>query len=373
MAAQEPSFHLAAGAARRLRAALDQEQAVATALDQALAAIADSVVADGLADWCLLEVVDEGTRELRLVAVAHRDAASVARARAAHGQGDRPGALGWTASHAAPLMTHGRRLGVLTVASQNGELAAGVSEEVDSLAGLMAGAIETALLLVERDEMLSVVSHDLRNPLGVILLVIDLLRGIELPDEIAGQMQRLERASQTMSRIITDVVDVGRLGTPAVPLEIRQISAADAFDEAVQASAQLAQARSVTFERAIEPGLELAADRARLARALDLLVSGAVSRTPAHRSVAIGAVRDGDRVVWSVADGAAPLPPDPALPATGPAAIRRRTGAFTWMVVRGVVRAHGGSVWLEESPTRVAIRFSLPHGAAGVVRGATTR
>jgi signal transduction histidine kinase len=364
MAAPEPSFELATSAARQLRAALDQEP-VGASVDGALAAIADSVVVGGFADWCTLEVIDEGTREVRLVAVAHRDRASVARARTAHGTGDLGKALGWSASHAAPLITRGRHIGVLTLAAEKGELAEGVSEKAAALAGLMASGIETALLCAERDEMLSVVSHDLRNPLGVILLVIDLLRGMELPDEIAGQMQRLERASQTMSRIITDVVDIGRLGTPGVPLEIRQIEAVAAIDEACEASAALAEARHVTFELAVEPELEVAADRARLGRALDLLISGAVSRTPANRTVAIGAVRDGDRVIWSVADGAPPLPPDPSVPATGPAAIRRRTGAFTWMVVRGVVRAHGGSVWLEETPTRVTIRFSLPDRAAG--------
>jgi signal transduction histidine kinase len=213
--------------------------------------------------------------------------------------------------------------------------------------------------------MLSVVSHDLRNPLGVILLVIDLLRGVELPDEIAGQMARLERASQTMSRIITDVVDVGRLGSPGVPLKVRHISAAAALDDAIAASSALAEARHVAFDLSVDPGLEVAADRARLARALDLLISGAVGRTPANRTVAIAAAREGDRVVWSVADGAPPLPPDPTAPASGPAAIRRRAGAFTWMVVRGVVRAHGGSIWFEESPTRVTIRFALPDRAAG--------
>jgi len=349
MAASPTSLELAAAAASRLRTALDE----------------DAVVAGKLADWCLLEIIDEGTREPRLVAVAHRDRGAMARARAAHGSGDLAGALGWSASHAAPLVTRGRRLGVLTLAADRGELVATASDQAAALAGLMATAIECGLLCSERDEMLGVVSHDLRNPLGVILLVIDLLRGMELPDEIAGQMSRLERASQTMSRIITDVVDIGRLGSPAVPLEVRRISAAAVLDDAIAASTPLAEARNVAFDVSVDPDLEVAADRARLARVLDLLVSGAVGRTPANRTVAIAAAREGDRVVWSVADGAPPLPPDPTAPTSGPAAIRRRAGAFTWMVVRGVVRAHGGSVWLEENRTRVTIRFALPDLSAG--------
>jgi signal transduction histidine kinase len=367
MASIDPSFQLAAGASRRLREALDLDasgSAAFAAIDAALTAIVSSVVETGVADWCLLEVNDEGQRERRLVAVANRDPAAVSRARAAFARRDLARELGWSALQTAPLATRGRALGVLTLAADRGALAEDAAEKAVALAGLMAGALDTAFLCAERDEMLSVVSHDLRNPLGVILLVIDLLRGTQLPDEISAQMARLERASQTMSRIITDVVDVGRLGSPGVPLEPKRISAAAVVDEACQASAALTQSRSVRFDVSVDPALEITADRGRLARALDLLVSGAVMRTPPNRSVVIGVEVEGDRVIWSVADGAPPLPPDPAV-ATGPAAIRRRTGAFTWMVVRGVVRAHGGTVWIEETPVRVVLRFALPHAAAG--------
>ncbi len=359
--ASHPSFDLARAASRQLRSALD-EGASALAVDHSLAAVVDSVVQAGVAEWCLLEVSDEGERQPRLVACAHLDPAQIARARAAHARGSLADELGWTASHAEPLSTRGRELGVLTLAGVGSPLADGAAEQAALLAGLMAGALETAYLLAERDEMLAVVSHDLRNPLGVILLVVDLLRGMQLPDEVSVQMPRLERASQMMSRIITDVVDVGRLGSPGVPLELGPLSPAAAFDAACEASAALAQSRSVTFERAVDPALTVTADRGRLFRALDLLVSGAVTRTPANRKVVLGAERQADRVVWSVADGAPPLPNDPGV--TGPAAIRRRTGAFTWMVVRGVVRAHGGTVWLEESPTAVTLRFALPLDAA---------
>jgi signal transduction histidine kinase len=366
MASPHPSFDLAAAASRQLRSAID-EGANPLAVDQSLALVVDSVVRAGVAEWCLFEVSDEGERQPRLVACAHLDPAEVARARAAHGRGGLDAALGWTASHAAPLSTRGRELGVLTLAAGSSPLADGAAEQADLLAGLMASALEIAYLLAERDEMLSVVSHDLRNPLGVILLVVDLLRGMQLPGEVSTQMPRLERAAALMSRIITDVVDVGRLGSPGVPLELGRISPASAFDAACEASAALAQSRSVTFDSAVDPALTVIADSTRLARALDLLISGAVMRTPPNRKVALAAERQGDRVVWSVADGAPPLAPDPGV--TGPAAIRRRTGAFTWMVVRGVVRAHGGTVWLEETPTAVTLRFALPLEAASGTSG----
>ena len=364
MALSNPSFELAAAAARELRAALDGGVG---AVDQSLATVVDSVVRARIAEWCLLEVRDDGSREPRLIACAHLDPAEVARARAAHGRGALAAELGWTASHAVLLASRGRELGVLTLAAGVTPLAASAADEAALLADLMANALEIAYLLAERDEMQAVVSHDLRNPLGVILLVVDLLRGMELPGEVGAQMPRLERASQMMSRIITDVVDVGRRGSTGAPLELCSISAAAEIDEAVNASATLAETRKVTVQRSVDPALSLTADRGRLARALDLLVSGAVARTPAHRAVSISAVREREQIVWSVADGAPPLPAEPGI--TGPAAIRRRAGAFTWMVVRGVVRAHGGTVWIEETQTTVTVRFALPLVAA--VQGKT--
>jgi signal transduction histidine kinase len=365
MATTHPSFELAATAARELRSALD-EGAAALAVDRSLAAVVDSVVRARVAEWCLLEVSDEGSREPRLVACAHADPAEVARARAAHGRRALAAELGWTASHAVPLATRGRELGVMTLAAGKTPLADGAAEQAAMLGGLMASALETAYLLAERDEMLAVVSHDLRNPLGVILLVVDLMRGLQLPDDVGAQMPRLERASQMMSRIITDVVDVGRLGSPSVPLELGSISPATAIDDACEASAAVAESRKVSFQRSVDPALTITADRGRLARALDLLISGAVMRTPAGKSVSISVVLEPERVVWSVADGAPPLPAEPGT--SGPAAIRRRAGAFTWMVVRGVVRAHGGTVWLEETPTTVTLRFALP---LAITRGQT--
>ena len=365
MASLYPSLELAASAARELRSALD-DGAAPLAVDRSLAAVVDSVVHARIAEWCLLEVRDDGSREPRLVACAHADPAEVARARAAHGRGALAAELGWTDSHAVPLATRGRDLGVLTLAAGATPLAAEAAQQAAMLGGLMASALETAYLLAERDEMLAVVSHDLRNPLGVILLVMDLLRGLQLPDDVTSQMPRLERASQMMSRIITDVVDVGRLGSPSAPLELGSVSPAASIDDACEASRAVAEARKVDFQRSVDPSLTITADRGRLARALDLLVSGAVMRTPAGKSVSISVLRDGDRVVWSVADGAPPLPAEPGT--TGPAAIRRRVGAFTWMVVRGVVRAHGGTVWLEETATTVTLRFALP---LAITRGHT--
>jgi len=356
---------LAATIAGRLEGVADPES-----LEAALAEVARDL-APAVADLCLIEVAGAARGEGRLVALAHGDADAAERASAARdrsptelaavreatlrGAGDHPLAaeLGWTACVTAPIRHAGRTAGVLTLAAEGarslGQEELQLARCVAGLAGLaLAGARSAGV----RDELLAVVSHDLRNPLGVILLVIDFLRGDALSPTLRTQLGRLERAAQSMSRIITDVVDFGRLGTPSAPLEIDRRAADQSLEAACDAAQAAADEKGVALERRAAPGLELSADHDRLVRALELLVTGAVQRTPSGRSVAVAVDREGDSAVWTVEDGA---------PASSPAPPRRRIGPLAWVVVQSVVSAHGGDLWLERGASGgVAARFSLP-------------
>jgi signal transduction histidine kinase len=352
-------------AARSLAAAVDTGSGIADAIGEVAGAIVDAEVAD----WCLVHRLEDGASRPVLIGGAHRDPAQLERARAAPAPplpsaageprlvpGDALG-LGWAQAISAPLAARGRLFGVLTLAVGPGRsLGAAEVELARVVAGMIASAFDTLDLTAERDEMLSVVSHDLRNPLGVVLLVMDLLRQVELPRELASQMARLERASQTMGRIITNVVDVGRLGTPALPLELSTQSLGGLVEQACEASRETAEAKSVGFQLDVDSALQIRGDRNRLAHALDLLIAGAVQRTPARAAVRVSVVRSEERVLLIVADGA----PPPAGTELGAVAIRRRTGAFTWMVLRGVARAHGGAVWADGA----AVCLALPIAAA---------
>lgn len=365
----------------------------------ALAALAD-LLAPELADWCLMDINQDGRLEPRLAAAAHRDPAEVERARsirerhppqasAASGVGaiisGAPAELGsgktvdplarelgWSSWVIVPIPARGAVVGALTLASSDPARPIGAKEKaIATSVGELAGmAIALARVARERDELLTVVSHDLRNPLGVILLVVDLLRPGGSP-EIVGQLGRLERAAHSMSRIINDVVDAARVSTRATPLELESVAATRILEEACGAVQPVADQKGVALE-GDAGGVELRGDRARLTRVIEQLIAGAVQRTPPGRKVAVTAEQRGDAVVWSVCDAAPSLPQGNAAGDDEPG---RRAGPLSWLIARGIVQAHGGSLWLERGGADGGsniVRFALPQSGAPKASGPTT-
>ncbi len=341
------------------------------------ATVLEAIAADllGCCDWCAIDLVEEGRRDLRPAAFAHRDPAQAGRARAARvehplaaapdaplvhteaGADPIARALGWSSWVVAPLVAQGHVLGALTLATSDPARRLGHDElelarTVATLVGL---AVSGQQLARERDELLTVVSHDLRNPLGVILLVVDLLRQSAQP-QVVSQMGRLERSAQNMGRILTDLVDAGRLGAATVPLETELVQASRIVTDACQAAQAAADQKGVVLDHSSVNGLELRADRARLTRMIDQLVQAAVGRAAPGQRVTVAVEPDGDGgSTWSVAD---PAPRSPAAQEDPPS---RRAGAYGWLVARGVIRAHGGALWLERSgPDGTVLRFTLP-------------
>lgn len=332
-----------------------------------------------LADCCTIDVSEDGRQSFRLQAVAHRDNAAVDRAREARRQHPAGGAplaatlyttadagddalaqaLGWTSWIIAPLRAHGETVGSLTLATRDPArpLDAG-AVELAACVGTLAGlAVSRQRVARERDEFLTVVSHDMRNPLGVILLVVDLLRQSPATPALVGQLARLERGAQTMGRILTDLVDAGRLGANSVPLETEVVAVGRVVADACDPCQAAADQKGVTLDRSKVAGVELRADRQRVTRMVEQLVQSAVARTPSGQKVTVTVETRGEGTLWSIADSAAKtlagLEESPA----------RRAGPLGWLVARGVVHAHGGSLWIDgggPDGTFTVVRFILP-------------
>jgi signal transduction histidine kinase len=346
------------------------------ALDEMARAV---VTAPNVADFCAIDLVDEPGLPPRLVTVVHPDASLVDRAVRVRrrpildeaspsglmkvlrtGQVDlvaecdqaQPGVeaeLGLWSWVVAPLRIGSGVVGALTLATVESRRALGESERAlaIALAAAVSCAVERSRLRSERNEILSVLSHDLRTPLGVILLVVDLLGQDGVGDAVARQLGRLERAAKAMDRLLTDIVEAGRLEAGVMQAELEGVDAGRMLEEAYEAAWAAAADAGLELERSSNPGIALRADRVRLMRALHYLIEGAVKRTPPGGRVTVSVERRGDEVIWSIGDSA----PDLGAMAEGRAA--RATGrnrpasALGWSLARGVVRAHGGRLWIE--------------------------
>jgi len=219
-----------------------------------------------------------------------------------------------------------------------------------------------------REDVLAIVSHDLRNPVSSILLNARLLeRRLASGDDAGARaVSGIRRAADGMRLLIGDLVDLVRIDSGRLSVEPRPEPAADLVRHAVELIVPLAEARGIAISVQLPPDApRLLADRDRVLQVFSNLLGNAVKFTPAGGSVAIRLEDLGDRARFVVAD-------------TGPGlSAHEREHVFDrfWQgqkgrnagtglglfIVKAIVTAHGGEVSVESTPGQGAsFSFTLP-------------
>ena len=158
-----------------------------------------------------------------------------------------------------------------------------------------------------RDDVLAIVSHDLRNPLHTIILSASYLADVflaDLPDAALQQTEIIRRAVDRANRLIQDLLDVSRIEAGGFSVNKEPVSPATLIGDAFEAMKSTASAAQVTLESHADDGLpDVCADRERLQQVFSNLVGNAIKFTPAGGTVAVTARSNGPRSVsFSVKD-----------------------------------------------------------------------
>ena len=260
---------------------------------------------------------------------------------------------------------------------------------VDELAARAGQATELARLLgaaelatTERERLLAVVAHDLRNPLGAVALYSEMLASLQ-PDPDASSaasatdaytrsaLATIHSSAVGMQRLVEDLLDASSLRGGALGIHRAPARVGDAFTEAERMLRPLAEAARLTLTVVDDAG---AADRIapvdapRAVQLLSNLVGNAVKFTPPGGRVAVRYGVDGDTLTASVTD-------------TGPGIVaehlpdlftafwradrrdRAGVGLGLW-IARAIVEAHGGELRVDsrtDGPDHgTTFRFTLP-------------
>jgi signal transduction histidine kinase len=206
-----------------------------------------------------------------------------------------------------------------------------------------------------RDDMLGVVSHDLRNPIHTVHMSVSFLLDV-LPEE--RKMERtqaaiIRRAAERANRLIQDLLDITHIESGRLSLDPARHPVAPIAREAVEQAAMAAAERGIVLECGeMDPSAEALVDRDRLLQALGNLIGNALKFTPPGGRVTVSARRGGDgRVLLSVADtgpgiAAAQVPRLFDRYWQANRADRRGVG-LGLSIVKGIAEAHGGEVGVE--------------------------
>ncbi|MGC4001503.1 MAG: GAF domain-containing protein [Anaeromyxobacter sp.] len=255
---------------------------------------------------------------------------------------------------------------------------------VQAIANAVADALEHDRLDQEarrelqlREDVLGVVSHDLRGPLGVIRIGLAVVAR-SLSGQAAADARRsfaaVERAVGRMERLIRDLLDMARIRAGRVVVARRPEDLAALVEEAVAGLVAAAQEKGVALHGAAPGGVTLACDRDRMLQVLDNLLANAVRFTPAGGRVALDAGA-GPEGVWLTVTDTGPGIPAADLPLifepywSRPGRTAGQGTGLGLYITRALVEAHGGTIRAEAAPGGGA-RFTLQLPTAGPPREA---
>ena len=380
--------------------------------DQILRDLAHLAV-PAIADLCIVDALNDD-RSLRRVEVAQTDASMAALAKAleepmANGvmllstvfdvqraRLDTPdlstelgavlAAHGVQSYIAAPLMARGETLGALVLVAGSAGRSYG-QDDLDlasDLARRAALAVDNARLYQQakqatraRDDVLGIVSHDLRNPVHTIQMassfMLELIgtSGLSIPGGTAeappvplkGKLDIILRAAKRANALIGDLLDVTRIDANLLAVDPAAVDGAALIDEALLDTAAMCSEAGLEWSHAWEGvAANVFADRLRIFQVFANLVGNALKFTPKGGRIDVRGHADAIEAEFTIVDTGAGIPAE-NLPHLfdrfWQARETRRAGAGLGLyIAKGIVEAHGGRLWVE-STIGVGTRFAF--------------
>jgi PAS domain S-box-containing protein len=225
-----------------------------------------------------------------------------------------------------------------------------------------------------KDEFLATISHELRSPLNAILGWARLLRE---PDMRGDQMERaletIERNAQAQARLIEDLLDVSRIVSGKLSIQMRPVTLNSTIQSAVADLRLAAESKGIDLRLTEDEEIKLIGDADRLQQVVWNLLSNAIKFTPEGGRVEVGLKRVGERAELRVSDTGRGISPE-FLPhvfdrfrqATRTDARSRAGLGLGLAIVRHIVEAHGGNVTAESAGFGLGATFVCKLPLVGV-------
>jgi light-regulated signal transduction histidine kinase (bacteriophytochrome) len=222
-----------------------------------------------------------------------------------------------------------------------------------------------------RDELVAVVSHDLRNPMTVISMLCGMMQkafssdGPHTSRRISTAIDTMQQAAGRMNTLLEDLLDTSKIDAGRYSIAPQRLDVGQMFEEAQALLAPLALDKDISISFAADPDLTIHADPERLFQVLSNLVGNAIKFTPRLGTVGVHATSVGDDIVFTVRDSGEGIPKE-HLPHVFDRYWTVKEGNPTGTglglyITQGIVEAHGGRIEAESEPGQGSeFRFTVP-------------
>jgi signal transduction histidine kinase/DNA-binding response OmpR family regulator len=273
----------------------------------------------------------------------------------------------------------GRKLGTLQLWDKKDgqEFDEADSAILTQLAQLAAVALENARLFRAaqdatraRDDLVAIVSHDLRNPVHTINMAASFLLEIAPANDRRVQARRqlevIQRSAVRANRLIKDLLDVAKIQAGGLAVDPVAVEVKSLVTEAMESATPLAAAAQLRVSCDVSENMpSVASDRERVLQVFANLIGNAIKFTPKGGEIRILTSLDNGEVRFTIADSGPGIPPehlnhvfDRYWQAKSTAKLGTGLGLS---IAKGIVEAHGGRIWVESPPGSGAqFNFTLP-------------
>lgn len=274
-----------------------------------------------------------------------------------------------------PLLAREQLIGALTLFRANGTFDADDLGFAEDLARLAALALDNARLhdavrasLRSRDEMVGVVSHDLRNPVAAVKMLSGTL--LRAPNHDGTQsresLELICQAAEQMDALIRDLLDVNRLDAGKLAISPVAVDPTVLLEDSLQTLRPLINEKEISLDLQTKSDLpKVMADPERIQQALSNLVGNAIKFSPRKSTIVVDARREKESVIVSVRDNGRGIAAD-QLPRVfdrywQSSRTDRQGAGLGLAIAKGIVEAHGGRIWIESEPGEgTTASFTLP-------------
>ncbi len=199
----------------------------------------------------------------------------------------------WMETHAVPLPLSDGRTGQLAVARDITARKQADMERERLLESERAARTQAERVSLMKDEFLATLSHELRTPLNAILGWSQILRSRPHPDEeLAEGLAVIERNTRVQAQLIEDLLDMSRIISGKIRLDVQQVDLQDVVKAAVASVRHAADAKNIRLQAVLDPSAgPVRGDPGRLQQCFWNLLSNAIKFTPRGGSVQVSLQR----------------------------------------------------------------------------------